>query len=132
MSGEGDQTHFKIKRRNVKMSVKLFLDFNNLRYYGRIPVAPKNPEGRVEEFHFCDGDIEFFEDDVLTIDTVCGATLDIWDVEFFDCDQCIKLQKWIDERLRQPVAPRYRDILMLLKDYCRRAVELHTGVVIEL
>ena len=114
------------------MAIQLFLDLNNLEYYGYIPEVPDNSEGRIEEFHFINGDEDYLKDDIDEIDSICGALLDIGDVDYFNCEKCAKLKDWVDERLQKPVVPRYREILGVLRDYCQRAIALKTGVVIEL
>ena len=114
------------------MAIRLFLDLNNLEYYGYIPEIPANPEGRIEEFKFVENDEEFFEQDIDEIDSVCNALLDLYDVEFFNAEQCALLSNWIEERINKPIEPRYKEILEVLNNYCKRAVTLNTGVVIEL
>ncbi len=77
-------------------------------------------------------DAELFELDIDDIDRICGALLDIGDVAFFNSEQCVKLEAWIEERLDQSILPRYRELLEVLRDYCQRAVKLGTGVYIDL
>ncbi len=77
-------------------------------------------------------DAELFESDIDDIDRVCGALLDIGDVEFFNADKCVKLSDWITERLKQPLSPRYQNLLGVLKEYCQQAIQLGTGVYIDL
>lgn len=115
------------------MQFELFLDLSDLDYYGNIPEIPDPLKGRVEIQRFTnDGDLTLLLNDIDELDGYCDALLDNGDVDFFDASKCAKLKEWIDERLQKPTVPRYREILEVLRDYCRRAVELNTGVVIDL
>ena len=68
----------------------LFLDLNNLEYYGYIPEIPKDREGRVEIYRF---DVTREHWDLLLddfIDPVCNlceALIDIGDVDFLNADK---------------------------------------------
>ena len=63
----------------------LFLDLNNLEYYGYMPKIPKDREGRVEIYRF---DIpreywDCFEKDFINpVDGQLDALIDIGDVDF--------------------------------------------------
>ena len=114
------------------MAIQLFLDLNELNYYGDIPEIPDNPVGRVEEFALSMEDIELFKGDIDAIDSACNALLDIGDVDYFNAEKCEKLKTWIAERLKKDSPPRYREILEEINGYCERAISLNTGVVIEL
>lgn len=114
------------------MAIQLFLNLNGLKYYGDIPEKPENPSGRVEEYALSSDDIKLFMKDIGSLDAACNALLDLGDVDYFNAEKCGKLSEWIKERLEQPVSARYREILETLMSYCERAIELNTGVVIEL
>ena len=77
-------------------------------------------------------DAELFYDDIDEIDKRCNALLDYGDVDWFDASQCAKLLKWIDDRLQRPAVPRYVELLSVLRDLCEKAVNLNTGVMIDL
>ena len=68
----------------------LFLDLNNLEYYGYMPKIPKDREGRVEIYRF---DVTREHWDLLLddfIDPVCNlceALIDIGDVDFLNADK---------------------------------------------
>ena len=68
----------------------LFLDLNNLEYYGYMPKIPKDREGRVEIYRF---DVTREHWDLLLddfIDPVCNsceALIDIGDVDFLNVDK---------------------------------------------
>ncbi len=114
------------------MAIQLFLDLNDLRYYGDIPEKPENPFGRIEEYSLSFNDIKMIMEDIDSLDAACNALLDLGDVDYFNAEKCGKLREWIRERLEKPVSARYREILETLMGYCERAIELNTGVVIEL
>ena len=54
------------------------------------------------------------------------------DVVYFDTEKCIKLNDWIKERLTEPIDDKYRQALEVLKSYCEHAIELKTGIMVEL
>ena len=114
------------------MAIQLFLDLNGLKYYGDIPEKPENSYGRVEEHALSSDDIRMFMEDIDSLNATCNALLDLGDVDFFNAEKCGKLRKWIGERFEKPISARYREILEVLKNYCDRAIDLNTGVVIEL
>jgi len=116
------------------MEFVLFLDLNNLDYYGYIPEIPKEPAGRVEIFPLQNqwDDADLFLNDLPEIDERCDALLDYGDVDYFNNEKCVKLKEWIVERLNKPIDSRYKELLEVLKNYCERAIELKTGVVIDL
>lgn len=114
------------------MSIQLFLCLDGLDYYGDIPEMPEDPNGIVEEYPLSSDDINMLISDIDSIDSACNALLDYGDVDFFNCEKCKKLNDWIDNKLKDSIEQRYRKILEILKDFCNRAIELNTGVVIEL
>lgn len=114
------------------MAIQLFLNLNGLKYYGNIPEKPENSSGMIEEYALSSDDIKLFIKDIDSLDVACNALLDLGDVDYFNAEKCRKLIEWIRERFKQPVSARYREILETLMGYCERAIELNTGVVIEL
>ena len=114
------------------MSFQLFLRLDGLNYYGDIPEIPEEPNEMVEEYFLSFEDIKMILNDIDSIDDYCNALLDYGDVEFFDCEKCKKLNEWIDRRVKDEIEPRYLEILKALETYCSRAIELNSGVVIEL
>lgn len=114
------------------MSIQLFLSLDGLDYYGDIPEIPEDYNGIVEEYPLSSEDIKMLLCDIDSIDTACDVLLDFGDADFFNREKCEKLNEWIDNRLKNTIAPRYRETLEVLKDCCNQAIELNTGVVIEL
>jgi len=114
------------------MVIRLFLDLTDVHYFGDIPEAPTTSTGHIEDFILFPTDYAFFKPDLDEINTRCGSLLDGGDADFFDVAKCNKLTPWIKERMLMELPTRYKEILTILLDFCNRALELGTGVVIEL
>jgi len=113
----------------------LFLTFEGVSFgiYGPYVENPES-DSRVVYYQLVNtwDDVDLFDDDITDINDACDALLSYGDLEYFDAAKCAKLEKWIEERLHKPLFPRYKEMLEVLKDYCHRAVELNTGVMIDL
>ena len=70
--------------------------------------------------------------DVMSLDDSCGALLDIGDVDYLDSVQCERLLPWLRQRLASSIGIELRELYEAMRSACERAVELGTGVVIEL
>ena len=116
------------------MKIELIKKNNGLEMYGNIPCLPveiKNDEG--ERFVGEEDDSWLLlEDFVKGIDDVCANDLDYGDVEYFDYKKCIILQEWLNKRFESEMTPRLREVYGRLRDFIKMAIELKTGVVIEL
>ncbi len=111
----------------------LFLTFEGVKSNAYGPyVDDIDNDKRVICFRLEASDVCLFMEDVDEIDNKCKALLDYGDVDYFDTQKCAILKDWIAERLQKQIVPRYREMLEALSNYCQRAVELNTGVVIEL
>lgn len=116
------------------MRFELFLDMHNLKYYGDIPEKPENRQGSVELFEF---DRRIYaalmnEDFIDEVNKFCDSCLDLTDVDFFDKDKCVKLKFWLEQRLTRELNPLLKPVYEKLLNYSARAIELGTGVVIQL
>lgn len=116
------------------MWFELFLDLHNLKYYGDIPETPEDREGRVEIFEFDDKIYAplFDEDFIDEVNNLCDTCLDLTDVDYFDKEKCVKLKSWLVQRLAKELNPLLKPIYEKMLDYSSRAIELETGVVIQL
>lgn len=79
-------------------------------------------------------DVDLFEDD-QAIDEIaqrCDSLIGYGEDDYFNAEKCKIILSWIEERLCKPAVPRYREMLEVLKDYCKRAIEYNTGVYIDL
>ena len=119
------------------MHFELFLTFDGVEY-GIMGPHVKNPQtdNRVKYYQLENDwdDVDFFFDD-NAIDEIakrCDSLIGYGDADYFNAEKCKILKDWIDERLRKPAESRYREMLEVLKDYCQQAVELNTGVYIDL
>lgn len=112
----------------------LFHDFEGVNYYGRIPEPPLELTPQVEHYSMEPSDEKLLNKDFIApVDELCGALLDIGDVDFLNARQCRLLAAWLKTRLTQDsLNPRLRTIYTILLDYAQRAIEYGTGVVIEL
>lgn len=115
------------------MYFALFLNLEGLNYYGHIPEIPKTTE-KVILYELKNGwdDADLFADDLDEIDDRCNALIDCGDVDYLNSAQCALLEAWIEERLRKQITPRYQELLEVLMSFCHRAVELNTGLLIDL
>ena len=117
------------------MNFTLFLTFQDV-HQGLIGPYVDSPEtdNRVEYYHLSGewDDVDLFYDDLSVIDNKCNALLDYGEADYFDASKCILLKSWIEERLTQEIVPRYKELLEVLYDFCTRAIELGTGVMIDL
>lgn len=112
----------------------LFHDFDGVSYYGDIPEPPLELTPQVEHYSMELSDEDLLNKDFIDpVDQLCGALLDIGDVDFLNARQCRMLAAWLETRLTQkPLHPRLRAIYTALLDYAHRAITYDTGIVIEL
>ena len=115
----------------------LFLTFDGVEF-GIMGPFVHNPKDdcRVEYYQLENSwdDVDLFDDD-NAIDEIakrCDSLISYGDSDYFYASKCAILKEWIEERLQEPTAPRYREMLEVLRDFCQRAIELNTGVVIDL
>lgn len=115
--------------RKCDIEFVLFLDLNNIDYYGYIPEIPKDSTGRVEIFPLQNqwDDVELFMDDLSEINERCDALLDYGDVDYFDSKKCVKLREWIVERLNKPIVEKYNELLEILKKFVTEQSNLKRG-----
>ncbi|OZG57316.1 hypothetical protein BTIS_1410 [Bifidobacterium tissieri] len=116
------------------MMFALFHNFDNVKFWHRIPQRIGCPPSQVEIFRMtADADRDLMDADLVDpVNNLCDALLGPYDVDFLDATQCRLLAGWIEARLTQPITPRLAEIYRKLDDYARRAIEYNTGVVIEL
>ncbi|MCF0216104.1 MAG: hypothetical protein HUK21_06480 [Fibrobacteraceae bacterium] len=116
------------------MRITLILDYSGLTYYGNIPNTPFPPDPRIEEFRYIeDSDLDLLDEDFIdSINETCDVALDRNDVDYFDKAKCIKLKLWLENHLTEDAHPRLKDIYDTMLRYAQKAIELETGIVIEL
>ena len=114
----------------------LFLTFEGIEV-GTMGPYVHNPktDSRVEYYQLENAwdDVDlFFEDNAIDeIANRCASLIDYGESDYFNSEKCAVILKWIGERLSNPTTPRYHEILEVLRDFCERAIELNTGVVID-
>ena len=115
------------------MRFDLIKNTEGLEMYGDIPCLPVELDNsRGERFVGEEGDSWLLLDHfVRGIDKVCPNLLDYGDVDFFDGSKCVILKKWLEEN-KVTDNPRLNELYGILYDFVSRAIELNTGVVIEL
>lgn len=115
------------------MKFALILDYTDLDYYGHIPVIPYPPDSRVEVFYFEDEENDLLlEDFVFPINQVCGTLLDDGDLDYFDKSKCPILKSWLEERLTVVSNDTLANLYRKLLEFATKAIELETGIVVEL
>ncbi|MDP9801194.1 hypothetical protein J2S49_001270 [Arcanobacterium wilhelmae] len=62
-----------------------------------------------------------------------GGAVDFFEIDMYDTDQCARLIPWLDVQIQRSDMPDdIRRLFVKLREFAGRAVELGTGVVIEL
>ena len=73
---------------------------------------------------------EHFVDEIYT---VVGGVLDCGEVDFYSAQQCARLIPWLQQELGNAnLQSRLKELYSVLESMASRAVELNTGIVIEL
>lgn len=116
------------------MKFELIINSEGLDMYGNVPCLPVTDiDGIGERFVGEESDSwALLEDFVAGIDPICHNVLDYGDVDYFDSQQCAVIKEWLTARMKKDMTPRLRYLYEILLDYLSRAIELGTGVVVEL
>ena len=102
-------------------------------YYGEMPETFNASDDAYEVYKWTlDDQMLLAEDFVTPINELCGVCLDVYDVDYFDSTKCVLLKSWLENRLNAPCATRLQELYGVLLDYASRAIDLKTGVVVEL
>ena len=119
------------------MFLVLILNLSLIRhYYGNIPEFSDAPP-EAYELHRLDFpptdfidviDLEF----AFPVNDMCDALLGPGDVDYLDARQCELLVPWLAKRLAQPCPYPLNELYPKLLEFAQRAVELGTGVVVDL
>ena len=116
------------------MEFALIKDATNLDKYGDIPETIGATEDQAEIY------CGTFEDGIMLCDKLLpsmyekidNCLLDLSDVDYFDAAKCAIIKKILDEKMKEACEPRLHELYTILYGYVNRAIELGTGVVIEL
>lgn len=115
------------------MTFELVLSTAGVGYYGYIPFPTPQSKKNFEKYYLEEGDGDLLDEDFVdSIDAVCNALVDVGDVDYLNAEQCKILREWIADRLTRSCADRLKVLYAKLDEYAARAIELGTGVVIEL
>ena len=122
------------------MLISLIIHPENLSYYGDIPEPPMQSDGNAEVYFpklqpFDDLDTLWpvlYDDFIVPIMDPCDMVLSLSDIDYFDTEHCKLLAAWLSERMKRPAPPILQDFYEKLLEYAERAIELGTGVVVEL
>lgn len=122
------------------MHITLIIHPEKLEHYGDIPYHSSQSEGNNEIYYpsiqpFDDLDTLWpvlYNDFVVPIMDPCDMVLSLGDPDYFDTEHCKLLAAWLRERMKRPVPPILQDFYEKLLEYAERAIELGTGVVVEL
>lgn len=115
------------------MAFSLVKSLDHVSYYGDIPEPLPGYESDFDEFGLEQGDIILLKDDFADpINGICGTLLDYGDVDYFDAFRCKRLCLWLEGRFCMACDDRLAMLYRKLLDFASRAVELGTGVVVEL
>lgn len=115
------------------MKYELIKSMEDLDLYGDVPCLPVElDDSRGERFVGNESDAWLLLGHFVPgIDKVCANLLDYSDVDFFDSNQCAVIKKWLEEN-KVTDDSRLNELYDVLYDYISRAIELGTGVIIEL
>lgn len=115
------------------MAFYLVKSLDHVNYYGNVPEPVPGHEDAFDEHALSQSDIKALNGDFVdSINDRCGTLLDLSDVDFFDADKCRILVAWLDERLEGDPGEVLEPLYRKLREYACRAIDLGTGVVVEL
>lgn len=116
------------------MEFALIKDFEGLDMYGYIPETFGATFEQVEIYKgdWDDGMMLCEKLLPLMYEYMDGVLLDLSDVDYFDKEKCVKLNVILEKQIPLLPPSRLKELYTVLNDYTKRAIDLNTGVVIEL
>ena len=116
------------------MYFSLIKDATNMSMYGDIPEVLWASEDEAETYYGDEKDGGMLCEKLLPAmyENMEDCLLDYDDVDYYDAQKCVPLKKILEGKLQEPCEPRLRELYTILYGYVKRAIELGTGVVIEL
>jgi len=116
------------------MKFEIIRDTRDMEMYGDVPCLPVEYDAtQGERFIGEEADSWLLLDDfVPQLDGLCQNDLDYGDVDYFDADKCRILKDWLIERKNRILTARLQVLYQILEGYVDEALEIGTGVVIEL
>ena len=118
------------------MTIQLVLTLNGVdKYYGDIPEISLYPD-KFEEYQCGDSEkeLDWYLDEhfAMPVNKLCNSLLGYGDVDYLDANKCIKLISWLEENINKESQAKVIDIYKKLLEFAKRAVELKTGIIIEM
>ena len=118
------------------MKVALVKNYDGLDWFGDMPEAFAGNEAQAE-CHWLEEEnrIPIARDFAWHTNGITDRCLDIYDVDYYDVDNCTKVANWLERRLNGewgPCSDTLRKDYELILSLARRALNLGTGIVIEL
>ena len=117
------------------MDIMLVLTLDGIeKYYGDIPEVGDYPDKYEEASFYEDGldDLYLDEHFALPVNELCGSILGYGDVDYLDANKCKKLISWLEENTKKESNAKVVEIYNKLKEFAKRAVDLNTGIIIEM
>lgn len=116
------------------MEFALIKDLKNLDMYGDIPETFGATEEQTEVYSGDEKDADMLWRELLPdmCKNIEDCLLDYGDVDYYDASKCVIIKKILEDKLKKPCEPRLHELYTILHGYLNRAIELGTGVVIEL
>ena len=117
------------------MDIMLVLTLDGIeKYYGDIPEVDDYPDKYEEASFYEDGldDLYLDEHFAMPVNELCGSILGYGDVDYLDAKKCKILISWLEENTKKESNAKVVDIYNKLKEFAKRAVDLNTGIIIEM
>lgn len=116
------------------MMFALIKNAANLDMYGDIPEVTFATPDEAETYYGDWDDAIMLCDNLLPeLDKVIeDHVLDLSDIDYFDKEKCVKLKSVLEGKLATAPPSRLHELYSILYGYVNRAIELNTGVEIEL
>lgn len=116
------------------MMFALVKDSKNLSMYGDIPEVTFATFDEAETYYGDWDDAISIRDNLLSAidEHIEDNLLDLSDIEYFDKERCVILKQILENKMSEPCSKRLHELYDILYGYVLRAIELGTGVEIEL
>ena len=114
------------------MGIILVKDLETIKsWYVDIPNINFEIKDSYEEYRMSGKEIRLILNVVDNLDNACHALLDLGDIDYFQGEKLALLNAWIEKNYKSDNED-LNEILRKLKEYVEKAIELDSGVIIEL
>jgi hypothetical protein len=115
------------------MELYLAKTLENMKLYGPTYDLTMESEDRVESFKFGSGESEWLINNLVDmINAECNTLLDDGDYDFIDAHGCEILLKCLGKFNLANSSKEVEELIKKMKEFATRAVELNTGIAIDL